>query len=179
MAQSKIKEKQTAKLYFVEQGKTAKEIADIVKVSQQTVGKWIEQENWKNLRTATALQGDKQIANIKEIINIAAEQRLELAAKLKNTPTNDTQTREAIHKQINQADNSALYWNKILENFDKENRISLSVYITVQERIFNALYMYLDTEFSTEQITATERKRITEIVVDFETQHVISTAKTF
>lgn len=47
MAYKKETEREFAKLLFIKQGLTQKEIAEKVKVTEKTVGKWVEDGKWK------------------------------------------------------------------------------------------------------------------------------------
>ncbi len=49
MAGRKETEREYAKLLFVKEGLPQKEIAERVKVTEKTIGKWIQEGNWKDL----------------------------------------------------------------------------------------------------------------------------------
>jgi transposase len=148
---AKDREKRIARILYVEQGKTAKETCEIIGVAEKTMGDWVERFNWKQERNARNTSSHEKVINIKAIIALLSEQRLELNNKLKQTEkkqndaTDDTKQEDCrteekeIRKQINQVDAAVANWNKTLGNLEKEYRISLSVYLEVMDDIFNAL----------------------------------------
>ena len=47
MGKEKTSERRTAKILFVDQLKSAKEIAEIVDVQENTIGQWISKYGWR------------------------------------------------------------------------------------------------------------------------------------
>lgn len=60
---AKAQEREMARLLYVEQGLDAKEVAQMLKVSELTMSKWVNANNaeWKNLKAARTLSPDKLI----------------------------------------------------------------------------------------------------------------------
>ena len=59
--------KDYAKLLFIKDaGITQKEIAAKVEISEKTIGKWIKEEGWEQLRQSTLLSRDVQLQNLNE-----------------------------------------------------------------------------------------------------------------
>ena len=54
-------QKKLAHLLYVEQGMEAKQIAQLLGISEQTLSKWVQKENWKVQRQARSLGPDKLI----------------------------------------------------------------------------------------------------------------------
>lgn len=151
---AKEKEKKLAKIYYVEQGKTAKWIAETLNLTEKTAGNWIAKFGWKELRNAKENGVDKRIDNIKEVIDDIIDDRstarttlnkhkLELA---KAQADADDELVKSLKEQISEVkrevvgyDDAISKWNKTLENFDKENKVTLSNYIHVMEAIFKDL----------------------------------------
>lgn len=136
---AKDKERNLAKeLYF--QNKDQKEIALFCKVSQKTVGSWVKKFNWKEQRDARINGNRKHIAAVKDVIGRLTQERLLLFDQIKEADNNnDMDLSLALAKKgANLADEISKY-NKTLENLDKQNRISLSVYLEVMDQIFNDL----------------------------------------
>ncbi|AOR29550.1 hypothetical protein FORMB_25330 [Formosa sp. Hel1_33_131] len=154
---AKEKEKQLARIYYIEQGKTAKWIAVKLSLTEKTVGSWIAKYGWKELRNAKENGIDKRIDNIKEVIDDIIEDRSVSRTTLnkykldlvKAQEQKDQGTEKAIKEQISEVkreivgfDDAISKWNKTLENFDKENKVSLSNYIHVMEEVFKDLLAF-------------------------------------
>lgn len=140
---AKEREQKIARLLYVEQGKTAKEISLLIGVSEQTLTKWVNKLGWRDQRNALIANPGVREDNIKQLINGLTEQRLELSGQLRTAETNkDSAAAFDIRKQLGQIDDAVSKWNKTLQNVKKDSQISLAVYISVMEMIFDALKMY-------------------------------------
>lgn len=137
---AKFKERIKAKELFL-LGKQQNEIAAALNVQEKTVGQWVKKFGWKNERNARlGSSGKNQIQNIKGIISGLAEDRIVLSNTIKKAEEDgDKELIQKSQKEISKIDIAAAYWNKTLTNLDKENRISLSVYLEVMDDIFKAL----------------------------------------
>lgn len=176
---AKDKERAAAKILYVEQGKTAKECARLVQVTEKTIGSWVDEYGWKALKDAKENSKDQRIDNIKNVIDAITEDRQatrtrlnELREELKEHQLNkDTDqielTRDLIgdlRKEIVSYDDAISKWNKTLENFDKERTVSLSNYLYVMDEVFKDMQMsdpdlYLKTlDFQEQHITKASLK---------------------
>ena len=65
---------------YVREGMTCKEISTRINVSERSVSSWINENDalWKKERQASVISSQKQGDNLKQIINILADQKLEL-----------------------------------------------------------------------------------------------------
>lgn len=140
---AKDKERQIAQDYFVNQGLSAKQIADKGLATEKTIGKWILKYGWKKLRDAKMNSTSNRLDRINEVTDQLAEQRLQLFKEIEEAKEKgDQKLAMDLQRQAVQIDDSISKWNKRAENVDKENRISLSVYLEVMEDIFNHLQMH-------------------------------------
>lgn len=154
---AKETEKRKAKIYYVEQGKTAKWIAEFLGLTEKTVGNWIKKYGWRELRNAKENGIDKRIDNIKEVIDDIIEDRSAARLSLnklklqlaKDQEAKDTDAIKSSKEQIGETkreivgyDDAISKWNKTLENFDKENKVTLSSYIHVMEEVFKDMQGY-------------------------------------
>ena len=140
---AKNKERKTARILYVEQNKTQKEIASLLGVTEKTVSFWVNKYDWQKERTARNASPARRKNNIKAIITNLAEERLELDSEVKQLEKEGDQE-EANHKRerISKIDDAVAKWNKTLMTIDKENEISLSAYIQVLESIFNDMRLF-------------------------------------
>lgn len=140
---AKKDEQKLARHLYVVDGKTAKECAELVNVSEKTMGTWVDKFGWKNERDALIFSAENRITNIKEIISNLAEQHLKLMADLKEAEKNkDAEAVENIRSQMASISDEAAKWNKSLENLEKASKISLAVRLTVMQDIFHSLNKY-------------------------------------
>ena len=136
---AKNKERAIAKQLYI-QGKTQKEISGLVNVQEKTIGDWVRKYGWKAERDARISSTKSQTANIKAIISSMAEERIAIHNDiLKAKEANNRDELERLQKEASVIDDGVSKWNKTLENMDKENRISLPVYLDVMDDIFKAL----------------------------------------
>lgn len=163
---AKEKEQKIARLLYVEQGKTAKEISSLIGVSEQTLTKWVNKLGWRDQRNAIIANPGIREDNIKQLINELSEQRLNMSRELREAESKkDSALAFDIRKQLSQIDDAVSKWNKTLQNIKKESQISLSVYLSVMEMIFDDLRMYDEKLFLK--------------TLDFQEQHLNDASKRF
>lgn len=143
MGAKKDKERITARLLYVDQNKSIIEIANLVNVNRRTIGIWKNEFNWDALKNAK-LNGQKaKINNIKEVIGELTNQRLELITQINELKEKkDKESKEQLsilRQEAVKIDDGISKWNKTLENMDKENRISLAIYLEIMTDIFKSL----------------------------------------
>lgn len=143
MGARKKNEFRTAKTLFIDQGKTAKDIAALLGITEKTVGTWINENGWKRERDARMASPANRIENINNIIGMLSDERIELDVKAKEAEkAQDTDEVTRIYKRISQIDDSVSKWNKTLENINKEHKVSLATYLYVMDSIFKELNVY-------------------------------------
>ncbi len=64
MARRKQKEFDYAKMLFVKERLTQKEVARRVGVTEKTIGKWVDQEKWEDLRKSMLTTKDSQLTHL-------------------------------------------------------------------------------------------------------------------
>jgi len=138
---AKEAERKTARILYVYQGRDGKEIASLVGVSEKTISDWVNKFKWKAARTANVTGRDNRIENIKQIIDGFAQNKLELQDKLNELVKSKGNKDEIseLRQELARIDSGVANWNKTLETVDKESKVSLSSYLYVMEKVFNAL----------------------------------------
>lgn len=161
---AKDKEKRIAFDYYTNQGMTAKAIAEIVNVSEKTIGAWVEKGNWKSVRGANVNSSKNQAQNIKELISELTEQQLQIAEEIKEAKEKgDKNLVSELRKQSSALSQEVAIQTKALERID-DNKLSLSTYLTVMNDIFQAFEqfdkdIYLQTlEFQEAHLQTTSLK---------------------
>lgn len=137
---AKDKEKKLAHILYVDQGKDANEVSQLIKVSEQTLSKWVRDGGWKAERDARNSSPHLSVSNIKKIMGGLGEERLNLSRRLREAESNlDSETTMQLRKDISRIDDAISKWNKALSVMDKESRVTLSSYLWVMEEIFQAM----------------------------------------
>lgn len=156
---AKAQERILAKeLYF--KFKLQKEIARIVDVQEKTIGDWIKKYAWKKERDARFNSGKSQIAQIKKLIGKLTDQRILLTQKVDDAILKDDFVKvEELQQSANRIADEVSKYNKTLISLDKENRISLSVYLDVMESVFKGIQ--------------THNPKIYMSLLDFQDEHVV------
>lgn len=142
---AKTRERSIARNYYVDLGKTAKEISLLIAVSEQTLTKWINdpKDNWKEQRLAKISNAEVRTDNLKQVINGLCEDRLTLDYQLKNAMRDkDSKAEAELRTSIARVDDALSKWNKALQALDKENKVPLNVTVKVMEEIFNELRVF-------------------------------------
>lgn len=174
---AKEKEKQIAFHLYIDKNLTAKQIAmhPQVQVRPNTVGTWIKEGNWKKIRDAQQNQSSERLERIQTVIDGLSTERLAIIKEIKDTKEliadglNGDLLKEAraklveLNKEAVRIDNGIAMWNKTLLSFHKENRVSLSVYIEIQNKIFEALRAYDETIYMQ--------------TLDFQQAHILETSE--
>ena len=130
---AKDSERKTARILYVKQGKSAREIAELVQVAEKTVSNWVNKYGWKSARTAIVTGRKNRISNLRQIIDDFASDRLELYAELKELQRNkdDKKRIQEIRQEMAHIDNVVASWNKTLET-----------YLHVMNQVFKSLQIY-------------------------------------
>lgn len=91
MGLKKIQEREYAKLLFTQMNLNQKEIAEKVGVTEKTIGKWKEEENWDGLKTVLITTRSSVIKNLQRQMelwqmeigdNLASAKEVDILTKL-------------------------------------------------------------------------------------------------
>ena len=162
---AKEHERKLAKELFVVQCKTQKEIARLTNTQEKTIGVWVKKYGWKEERDARINSSSSQIESIKTLIGKLTDKRLVLIKKMDEASSKgDTEKYDSYETKAARLADEVSKYNKTLQTLDKENKISLSVYLDVMSDIFKALQksdmdLYMKTiDFQEEHLTTVSLK---------------------
>lgn len=161
---AKDREKIIAKHLFVGLRKSQKETATIVNVSEKTMVEWVKEGNWKQERAARMSSveamyenGRAAVANLSDMLLDYQQERTKLAAR------GDKAGVAMIDGTIIGLTDAMAKASKSLNSFEKQNRVSLDIYLNVMESIFKAL--------------RDEDPKLHDATIDFQERHVQEMAK--
>lgn len=157
---AKDRERRAAFDLYVKQGKTAKDTAELVGVTESTLGKWVDKYNWKEARTAKQATNNKLEDDIKRLMQLQVEKRLEIQEQLEDCSDDEE---EGLLKRAAVIGDEISKLNKTIETISKGNKITLSTYLEVMNRIFNALQ--------------TREPKLFMELLEFQQQHIQEIAK--
>ncbi|MCW5900481.1 MAG: DUF1804 family protein [Flavobacteriales bacterium] len=133
---AKDQERNIARIYFVEQGITRKEIAEKLGVREKTVGDWATKGNWEDLRTAH-LTSSKNVENaLRGLIQTYSEQLTNMERD------KDLALAMGGAKEKARLVDALAKTAKTLEIVRAENDITLSARLRIMEWVFGELQKY-------------------------------------
>ena len=113
---------------YVDQGRTAKEIAARISVTENTIGKWVDEGAWKAARDAYIVRPDMLVSSYEELLQALVDNRREMESDKETDPKDKVSLSDEISKV-----------SKALEAARKDSRIPLSTYLKVMDSIFSSL----------------------------------------
>jgi hypothetical protein len=139
---AKDNQRRVAKELFL-QGKNQKEIAQLVNVQEKTIGSWVKKYGWKEERDARLNNSKSQADSLKTLIGKLSDQRIALIKKMEAAANADELDKyDDFQNKANKIADEVSKYNKALQTIDKENRISLTVYLDVMDSIFKAVQVF-------------------------------------
>jgi galactitol-specific phosphotransferase system IIB component len=133
---AKIREQKLAEDLYIKGKKTAKEIAQLVGVTEKTVGDWIDKFKWKDRRNALLGSAQNGLLNINTLIDIYAEKLVEMESDPKAESKDKVKMVDAIAKL-----------NKTKDGFEKEHRIPYNTYINVMDLIMSDMIAKIEPKY--------------------------------
>lgn len=133
---AKIREQKLAEDLYIKGKKTAKDISQLVGVSEKTVGDWVEKFKWKERRNALLGSAQNGLLNINNLIDAYAEKLVEM----ENDP-------EAKQDQKTKLVDAIAKLNKTKDGFEKEHRIPYNTYINVMDLIMSDMIAKIEPKY--------------------------------
>lgn len=160
---AKDNERRVAKELFL-QGKNQKEISRLVSVQEKTIGYWVKKYGWREERDARLNNSRSQTESLKTLIGKLSDQRIGLIKKMETAANDDKlDVYDDLQNKANKIADEVSKYNKALITLDKENRISLTVYLDVMDSIFKAVQVFDTKLYMT--------------LLDFQDQHLTDVSK--
>lgn len=138
--------RRTAYEYVVILGYDQKVVAEMLHVTEATISKWAttgKEGKWRDLREARQSCKSTDADNVKQLLRVMSQQRLEIEEQILDAQkAGDTKEEVRLRKEARALSDEMSKQNKTLLNLDKENRITLGVFIDVMDEIFNSLRQF-------------------------------------
>ena len=128
---AKEAQRHQARILYIDQCLTAKEIADRLSVSEKTVGKWVDAGNWKDLRLSKQSGTDVLLSKQNELLGVLLDKRLKFEKK--NIKT------DAEKAEYNSVIDEMSKVSAMIERTQKEGRVSLRTHIHCLEKFMSSL----------------------------------------
>lgn len=137
-----LKIRHAAYEYIVVQGKSQKEVAALLGISEKSMSKWAKDGEWLELRKSRQSSVSISGENLRRLIGLLSERRLSIEHQINDAiATGDTNEVINLRKEASRLSAEMAFQNKALANINKEN-IALGVYVDVFDDIFTALRNY-------------------------------------
>lgn len=130
---AKEAQRQQARILYIDQCLTAKEIAARLKVAEKTVGKWVDVGNWKDLRLSKQTSSDVLASKYNELLSNLLDKRL----KLEKQPTKTEEDKSNYSSIVDEMSKISA----IIDRIQKDGRVSLRTHIHCLEKFFSALQL--------------------------------------
>jgi len=150
---AKDTERKLAEILYINQNKTAKEIAVIVSVNESTVGDWVKKFSWKQRRDAKAI-GSTLEDDYKDLLSNLLEKRQQMS----EDENSNAKDRYKLSCEIRML-------SKDYEKMKSEDGINLEKYLSVMDSIFEAI--------------RAEQPKLFMKLLDFQNKHINETALKF
>jgi len=140
---AKDKERRLAEELYIRQKKTAREVANLVGVTEKTLGDWVKKFGWAERRSSAMSSIKSGTENINALINIYTDRAIQMEADEEDLSGYTEKEladfrRDKAKEKVSLIDSIAKL-NKTKENFEKEHRIPYNVYINVTEQIMGEM----------------------------------------
>ena len=123
--------------YVVVQGKTQKETAETLGLTEQTISDWARTEGWKEQREGRQQSYRTDIDNVKQIIRLTSKRRLDLEQEIRDAQkTQDEKTEKDLLKESLQIGDELSKLTKTLQGLQKDSKYTLGELINMMDDMF-------------------------------------------
>ena len=124
-------QRQQARIFYIDQCLTAKEIAERLSVSEKTIGKWVDAGNWKEIRLSKQSGTEVLLSKQKELLSVLLDKRLRFEKKDIKSDTEKAEYNSVIDEMSKVS--------AMIERTQKEGRVSLRTHIHCLEKFMSSL----------------------------------------
>ena len=129
---AKDNEKLIAQSLYIDQCLTAKEISQKIKVTEKTIGNWVEAGHWKELRISKQTTPDVLISKNKELLILLLDKRLTLE-KIANKSDQQRDDMRSIIDEMSKV-------SAISDRLQNDGKTSLRTHIHCLEKFMASLH---------------------------------------
>ncbi len=137
--------RRTAYEYVVIQGYDQKQVAEMLKITEATLSKWAntgKEGKWKDLREARQQCQSTDSDNIRKLLRVMSQQRLEIEEQILDAQkAGDTKEEVRLRTEARRISDEMSKQNKTMLTLDKSN-YTLGTFIDVMDEIFNAMRQF-------------------------------------
>lgn len=127
----------TAYEYVVVQGKTQKETAELLGLTEQTISEWARADGWKEQREGRQQSTRTEAENIRQIIRLNSERRLDIENEIADAvKLSDKKLEADLRAEANRLSDNTAKWAKTLREMEKNNKYSLGELINMMDDLF-------------------------------------------
>jgi transposase len=135
--------------YIVVQGWHQNAVAELLGVSEQSLSHWSQQGKWQEERRSRMMCYKTDTDNSKRLLKLVTEKRLDVELKaLEAERKGEADVEIALRKEARGLSDEISKLTKSMEKLDKDNRVTLGVYIDVMDDIFKALHLHDEDIFN-------------------------------
>lgn len=137
---AKRDELRQAEFYYCEKFMNQKDVAAKVGVTEKTVGNWVKKYDWKNKRQQQFNATKHRTERVKELISRLTDRNLQILDQIKEAEDlGETEKAITLRNESNKLSQEVAMQSKLLQQIDKDARITLNVYLEVMEDVFKAM----------------------------------------
>lgn len=145
---AKTHERRQAEFYFCEKFLNQKETAEKVGVTEKTISVWVNKYDWIKKRNQNFNQPKNRVERVKDLIAQLTDRNLKLMQEIKEAEEGGYNEKAIyLRKESNKLSQEVAMQSKLLQQIDKDNKITLGVYMEVMESIFSALQFHNSSLF--------------------------------
>ena len=127
----------------VVQGYTQKRAAETLGLTEQTLSAWAIEDDWKGLREGRQQSYRTDVDNVKQIIRLTSQRRLDLEHEIHDAQkTQDADLEKALRKESLQIGDELSKLTKTLAGLEKDNKYTLGEFINVMDDIFTSMRQF-------------------------------------
>jgi len=135
--------KHSAYEYVVVLGYTQKRAAELTGLTEQTISAWAIEDDWKALREGRQQSYRTDVDNVKQIIRLTSQRRLDLEHEIHDAQKEgNADVEKDLRKESLQIGDELSKLTKTLAGLEKDNKYTLGEFINVMDDIFTSMRQF-------------------------------------